>query len=44
MLFCLVDVVIYSPTLEQHIIDVRNVLKLLSIHKLYIKIKEMWII
>jgi len=34
------DVLIYSPTLEQHIIDVRNVLQLLNKAKLYIKLKK----
>jgi len=34
------DILIYSPSLEQHIIDVRNAFNLLSKHQLYVKLKK----
>jgi len=34
------DVLIYSPTLEQHIKDVREVLGLLRQNELYVKLKK----
>jgi len=40
VLWYLENVLIYSPTLEQHIIDLRNVLQLLNKNKLCIKLKK----